>query len=41
MCDVIEKFDNDEVINSVKQKVIELCKKYPVYAKSVALNKAA
>tara|TARA_Y100000748_G_C15472286_1_gene479317 strand:+ start:74 stop:1360 length:1287 start_codon:yes stop_codon:yes gene_type:complete len=41
MCDVIENLDNDEVINSVKQKVIELCKKYPVYAKSVALNKAS
>jgi len=41
MCDVIENLDNDEVINSVKQKVIDLCKKYPVYAKSVALNKAS
>jgi glycine hydroxymethyltransferase len=38
MCDVIENLDNEEVINNVKQKVIELCKKYPVYAKSVALN---
>ncbi len=38
MCDVIENLDNEEVINSVKKKVIELCRKHPVYAKSVALN---
>jgi len=38
MCDVIENLDNEEIINVVKLKVIELCKKYPVYAKSVALN---
>ena len=41
MCDVIENLDNEEVINAVKQKVIKLCKKYPVYAKSVALNAAS
>ncbi len=41
MCDVIENMDKNEVINSVKQKVIALCKKYPVYAKSVALNAAS
>ena len=41
MCDVIENLDNEEVINSVKKKVIELCKKHPVYAKSVALNAAS
>ena len=41
MCDVIENLDNEEVINSVKLKVIELCKKHPVYAKSVALNAAS
>jgi len=41
MCDVIENLDNEEVINNVKQKVIELCRKYPVYAKSVALNAAS
>ena len=38
MCDVIENLDNEEVINSVKKKVVELCRKHPVYAKSVALN---
>ena len=38
MCDVIENIDNEEVINSVKKKVIDLCRKHPVYAKSVALN---
>ena len=38
MCDVIENLDNEEVINSVKKKVIDLCRKHPVYAKSVALN---
>ena len=38
MCDVIENLDNDDVINSVKKKVIDLCRKHPVYAKSVALN---
>jgi len=41
MCDVIENLDNEEVINNVKQKVIELCRKYPVYAKSLALNAAS
>jgi len=41
MCDVIENLDNEEVINSVKTKVIELCRKHPVYAKSVALNAAS
>ena len=41
MCDVIENLDNEEVINAVKQKVIKLCKKHPVYAKSVALNAAS
>ena len=41
MCDVIENLNNDEVINNVKLKVIELCKKHPVYAKSVALNAAS
>jgi len=38
MCDVIENLDNEEVINSVKKKVVELCRKHPVYAKSIALN---
>ncbi len=38
MCDVIENLDNEDVINSVKKKVIDLCRKHPVYAKSVALN---
>ena len=41
MCDVIENLDNEEVINNVKQKVVELCRKYPVYAKSLALNAAS
>ena len=38
MCDVIENLENEEVINSVKKKVVELCRKHPVYAKSIALN---
>jgi len=41
MCDVIENLDNEKVINNVKQKVVELCRKYPVYAKSLALNAAS
>ena len=40
MCDVIENMNNEEVISSVKKKVVELCKKYPVYAKSISLAAA-
>ena len=40
MCDVIENMDNEEIISSVKKKVVELCKKYPVYAKSISLAAA-
>ena len=35
MCRFVNK---NEVINYVKKKVIDLCRKHPVYAKSVALN---
>ncbi|CAG9297328.1 serine hydroxymethyltransferase [Celerinatantimonas diazotrophica] len=32
ICDVLDDLENAENINSVKAKVIELCKKFPVYA---------
>ena len=41
MCDVIENMDNDEVINEVKNKVVGLCKKFPVYGKSQSKAAAA
>ena len=31
ICDVIEDIDNERVINEVKEKVIELCSRFPVY----------
>ena len=41
MCDVIENMDNDDVINEVKNKVVGLCKKFPVYGKSQSKAAAA
>ena len=32
ICDVIEDIDNELVINKVKEKVIELCSRFPVYS---------
>ena len=32
ICDVIEDIDNELVINEVKEKVIELCSRFPVYS---------
>jgi glycine hydroxymethyltransferase len=31
MCDVMEDMDNDATIDAVKQKVVALCKRFPVY----------
>ena len=31
MCDVLDDIENDNMIGSVKQKVLELCATYPVY----------
>ena len=31
ICDVIEDIDNEQVINEVKDRVIELCSRFPVY----------
>ena len=31
ICDVLENIDNDAVIEEVKQKVIALCKRFPLY----------
>lgn len=31
MCDVLEDLDNDNMIGSVQQRVVELCRQYPVY----------
>jgi glycine hydroxymethyltransferase len=32
MCEVLSDIENDSVINEVKEKVKQLCKKFPVYA---------
>ncbi len=32
MCDVMDDVENQEVINRVKQQVLDLCKRFPVYA---------
>lgn len=32
ICDVLENIDDDEVINTVKQNVINLCKRFPLYS---------
>ena len=31
MCDVLDDIDNDNMVKSVQQKVIELCREFPVY----------
>jgi glycine hydroxymethyltransferase len=31
MCDVLDDVDNQDVIESVRGKVLALCKKFPVY----------
>ncbi|MDP6375290.1 MAG: serine hydroxymethyltransferase [Pseudomonadales bacterium] len=31
MCDVLDDLDNDNIITSVKHKVVELCARFPVY----------
>ena len=31
MCDILDDVDNREVIDSVRGKVLELCKRFPVY----------
>tara|TARA_R110002049_G_scaffold13509_3_gene58772 strand:+ start:127573 stop:128829 length:1257 start_codon:yes stop_codon:yes gene_type:complete len=31
MCDVMDDLENEEVVNRVKQQVLELCKRFPVY----------
>ncbi len=31
MCDVLDDLENDNMISSVRQKVLELCRKFPVY----------
>jgi glycine hydroxymethyltransferase len=33
ICDVILNIENEEMISSIKNNVIELCKKFPVYNK--------
>ena len=33
MCDILDNMGNEEVEKQVKAKVIELCKRFPVYAK--------
>ncbi len=32
ICDVLEDINNQEVIGNVKEKVIELCSRFPVYS---------
>ncbi|WP_428035136.1 serine hydroxymethyltransferase [Amphritea sp.] len=31
ICDVLDNIDNEDVINSVKQKVLDICARFPVY----------
>lgn len=31
MCDILDDVNNEETITSVKNKVLELCKRFPVY----------
>ena len=31
MCDILEDIENQALIASIKDKVVELCKRYPVY----------
>ncbi|MCR9261840.1 MAG: serine hydroxymethyltransferase [Pseudomonadaceae bacterium] len=33
MCDILEDIDNDNMVGSVKQQVVELCQRFPVYPK--------
>lgn len=33
ICDILEDLNNEALIESTKQKVLELCKQFPVYAK--------
>ncbi len=32
MCDILDNLNDEATIESVKQKVLTICKKYPVYA---------
>ena len=36
MCDVLDDIDNDNMILSVRQKVVELCREFPVYEANAA-----
>jgi glycine hydroxymethyltransferase len=36
MCDVLDDIENDNMVLSVKQKVLELCAKFPVYQANAA-----
>ena len=31
MCDILDDIRNDNMIGSVKQRVVELCRRFPVY----------
>jgi len=33
MCDILEDIENDNMVGSVKQQVVELCRRFPVYPK--------
>ncbi len=33
MCDILEDLNNEALITQIKQKVLDLCKQFPVYAK--------
>ena len=36
MCDVLDDLENDNMVESVRQKVLELCRQFPVYRKEAA-----
>lgn len=33
ICDILDNIENEQTINQIKQKVLELCSRFPVYAK--------
>jgi glycine hydroxymethyltransferase len=36
MCDVLDDIKNDNMIETVRQRVVELCRRFPVYGAAAA-----
>lgn len=32
ICDVLDSHDNEEVLATVREKVLDICRRFPVYA---------